>query len=258
MSKFTTDYRARGICDRCGFGMRLRELRVLTIKTKNVDLRVCRRCWEKDHPQLRLGSTPVEDVQALRAPRPDFAGYPASREALVPVYSYLSGSERTFGISVVGFVYVLAAIGVTASPTGVQATGAVGTVTLYTAYGLTSQPYPISYTESTNNTGAFGSGLVYNEISESTDNSAAFVSGTLTSILRTYADWPAEATDNFASFDSGTLTVVLKTYADWPAEATDNSAAFVSGTLTAVLISYNNYAVESTDNSAAFVSGTLV
>lgn len=258
MSKFTTDYRARGICDRCGFGMRLRELRVLTIKTKNVDLRVCRRCWEKDHPQLRLGSTPVEDVQALRAPRPDFAGYPASREALVPVYNYLSGSERTFGISVVGFVYVIASISVTASPTGVQATGSVGTVTLYTAYGLTSQPYPISYTESTNNTGGFISGLIpiYNETTESTDNSAAFVSGDLFNTLVAYNNYAVEATDNLGAFDSGTL-LVMPFYNNYAVEATDNSGAFDSGALQ-VMPFYNNYAAEAIDNSAAFVSGVLV
>jgi hypothetical protein len=257
MSKFTTDYRARGICDRCGFGMRLRELRVLTIKTKNVDLRVCRRCWEKDHPQLRLGSTPVEDVQALRAPRPDFAGYPASREAIVPVYSYLSGSERTFGISVVGFVYVIAAISSTTVPTGVQATSSVGTVTLYTAYGLTSQPYPISYTESTNNTGAFGSGLVYNEIAEATDNTSAFISGTLFNTLVAYNNYADESTDNTSDFISGTLLNVLVSYNNYAAESTDNSSAFISGTLQ-VMPFYNNYAAESTDNTSAFISGVLV
>lgn len=180
MSKFTTDARARGICDRCGFGMRLRELRVLTIKTKNVDLRVCRRCWEKDHPQLRLGSTPVEDVQALRAPRPDFAGYPSSRAAIVPVTGYLSGIERTFGLGQVGFVIVITPEGtnVTVSVTGVEATGVVGSAAVYTSYGLTSQPYSLVFSDSGDSAAAFISGSVQT-YTDSGDSSAAFVSGVL-------------------------------------------------------------------------------
>ena len=237
--------------------MRLRELRVLTIKTKNVDLRVCRRCWEKDHPQLRLGSTPVEDVQALRAPRPDFAGYPSSRAAIVPVTGYLSGIERTFGLGQVGFVIVIAPTSVTVPVTGVQANSSIGTVTVYTAYGLTSQPYAIAYTESVDSAATLDFGRTYSDVVESTDNSAAFVSGDLRDILQTYTLWPAESTDNSAAFGAGVLTTVLVTYGNYAPESTDNAAAFGTGVLTTVLISYNNYAVESTDNSAAFVSGVL-
>ena len=62
---------AIAICDRCGFRFRLRELRTLVIKTKQINLLVCKECWEPDQPQLQLGMYPVDDPQALRNPRPD-------------------------------------------------------------------------------------------------------------------------------------------------------------------------------------------
>jgi hypothetical protein len=46
-------------------------LRTLVIKTKQVNMLVCRECWEPDQPQLQLGMYPVDDPQALRNPRPD-------------------------------------------------------------------------------------------------------------------------------------------------------------------------------------------
>jgi hypothetical protein len=58
-------------CDRCGFRYKLKDLKELVIKTKNVNILVCSSCWEKDHPQLQLGMYPVDDPQAVRNPRPD-------------------------------------------------------------------------------------------------------------------------------------------------------------------------------------------
>ena len=58
-------------CDRCGFRYKLKELKQLVIKTKNVNLLVCPTCWEPDQPQLQLGMYPVNDPQAVRNPRPD-------------------------------------------------------------------------------------------------------------------------------------------------------------------------------------------
>lgn len=69
--KFAAGKRAIAICDRCGGQYLLKELRTLTIKLKKVNLKVCRDCWEPDHPQLKLGMYPVYDPQALRDPRPD-------------------------------------------------------------------------------------------------------------------------------------------------------------------------------------------
>ena len=58
-------------CDRCGFRYKLKELKRLVIKTKNVNILVCTECWEPDQPQLSLGLYPVNDPQAVRDPRPD-------------------------------------------------------------------------------------------------------------------------------------------------------------------------------------------
>jgi hypothetical protein len=58
-------------CDRCGFRYKLKELKRLVIKTKNVNILVCQTCWEPDQPQLQLGMYPVDDPQALRNPRRD-------------------------------------------------------------------------------------------------------------------------------------------------------------------------------------------
>ena len=70
-NKFTTGKRAIADCDRCGFRFKLKELKELVIKTKQVNIKVCNACWEQDHPQLQLGMYPVSDPQAVRNPRPD-------------------------------------------------------------------------------------------------------------------------------------------------------------------------------------------
>lgn len=70
-SKYASGKHAIAECDRCGFRYKLKELRKLTIKTKNVNIKVCKTCWEPDQPQLLLGMYPVNDPQAVRDPRPD-------------------------------------------------------------------------------------------------------------------------------------------------------------------------------------------
>lgn len=58
-------------CDRCNFRYKLKELKTQTVKTKPYKIKVCRNCWDPDHPQLQLGMYPVNDPQAVREPRPD-------------------------------------------------------------------------------------------------------------------------------------------------------------------------------------------
>lgn len=70
-NRFANGKKAIAICDRCGFQFRLKELQSLVIKTKNVNIMVCKECWEPDQPQLQLGMFPVDDPQGLRNPRPD-------------------------------------------------------------------------------------------------------------------------------------------------------------------------------------------
>lgn len=70
-SKYSSGKHSIAECDRCGFRYKLKELRKLTIKTKQVSIKVCQNCWEPDQPQLSLGLYPVNDPQAVREPRPD-------------------------------------------------------------------------------------------------------------------------------------------------------------------------------------------
>ena len=70
-NRFASGKHAIAMCDRCGFQYKLRQLKSLVIKTKNVNILVCPECWEPDQPQLSLGLYPVDDPQALRNPRPD-------------------------------------------------------------------------------------------------------------------------------------------------------------------------------------------
>jgi hypothetical protein len=70
-SQFASGKHSIAECDRCGQRYKLKELRTLTIKTKQVSIKVCPECWEPDQPQLQLGMYPVNDPQAVREPRPD-------------------------------------------------------------------------------------------------------------------------------------------------------------------------------------------
>lgn len=70
-SKFSSGKYSIAECDRCGFRYKLKQLKRLVIKTKNVNILVCPTCWEPDQPQLSLGLYPVNDPQAVRNPRPD-------------------------------------------------------------------------------------------------------------------------------------------------------------------------------------------
>lgn len=74
-NRFSSAKHSIAECDRCGFRYKLKELKKLTIKTKQVSIKVCKTCWEQDHPQLQLGMYPVQDPQAVREPRPDNSYY---------------------------------------------------------------------------------------------------------------------------------------------------------------------------------------
>jgi hypothetical protein len=74
-NRFSSAKNSIAECDRCGFRYKLKELKKLTIKTKQVSIKVCYTCWEQDQPQLQLGMYPVDDPQAVREPRPDTSYY---------------------------------------------------------------------------------------------------------------------------------------------------------------------------------------
>jgi hypothetical protein len=72
-NKFASGKYAIAQCDRCDQRYKLKELRTQTVKTKPYKIKVCKNCWDPDHPQLQLGMYPVNDPQAVREPRPDLS-----------------------------------------------------------------------------------------------------------------------------------------------------------------------------------------
>ena len=104
-SKYASGKNSIAECDRCGFRYKLTELRKLTIKTKQVSIKVCHTCWEPDQPQLSLGLYPVNDPQAVREPRPDTSYWQSGLNGLQtsdipgPLFDedgYPSGGSRVF------------------------------------------------------------------------------------------------------------------------------------------------------------------
>lgn len=99
-NRFSSAKNSISECDRCGFRYKLKELKKLTIKTKQVTIKVCKTCWEEDHPQLQLGMYPVQDPQAVREPRPDNsyrqAGYTGLQLTLNTDFGDPSGGSRIF------------------------------------------------------------------------------------------------------------------------------------------------------------------
>jgi len=78
-NRFASTKRAIAECDICGFRYKLRDLRNIIRKGNDTNLKACYECYDDDHPQHKLGMFPVDDPQAIRDPRPDFAGYAESR-----------------------------------------------------------------------------------------------------------------------------------------------------------------------------------
>jgi hypothetical protein len=95
-SQFASGKHSIAECDRCGQRFKLKELRKLTIKTKQVSIKVCKECWEPDQPQLQLGMYPVNDPQAVREPRPDVS-YLVSGQSGIQINNLSDTSIDGFG-----------------------------------------------------------------------------------------------------------------------------------------------------------------
>lgn len=121
-SKYASGKNAIASCDRCGFRYKLKQLKSLVIKTKNVNILVCPTCWEPDQPQLQLGMYPVNDPQALRNPRPELGYYQSGQGG--------DGGSRViqWGFDPVGLSNPLNL----PMPNNLVAQSAVGTVTIST------------------------------------------------------------------------------------------------------------------------------
>ena len=132
-SKYSSGKHSIAECDRCGFRYKLKELRKLTINTKQVSIKVCQTCWEPDQPQLSLGLYPVNDPQAVREPRPDIsyrqAGYTGLQLTDNTDFGEPSGGSRVFqwGWAPVGGA---SSNDVGLTPNALTSRGVVGTVSI--------------------------------------------------------------------------------------------------------------------------------
>ncbi len=126
-NRFASGPRAIAMCDRCGQQFKLKLLRTEIIKQRKYELLVCPECFDPDHPQLMLGTFPVDDPQALRNPRRDTTYFVSGLND----DGNLSGGSRDiqWGWSPVGgsrlFDDAL-------TPNNLVAAGFVGTVTVQT------------------------------------------------------------------------------------------------------------------------------
>tara|TARA_R110000822_G_scaffold238072_1_gene368348 strand:- start:1871 stop:2221 length:351 start_codon:yes stop_codon:yes gene_type:complete len=79
VARYASAKKAIAECDVCGFQYRLKDLKNLIVKGRDTNIKACTECWNTDQPQLRLGEFPVNDPQAVKDPRPDFASLESSR-----------------------------------------------------------------------------------------------------------------------------------------------------------------------------------
>jgi hypothetical protein len=137
-NRFASGKFAIAECDRCGQRYKLKELRTQTVKTKPFKVKVCKACWDPDHPQLLLGMYPVNDPQAVREPRPDVSYLMAGQTGLqivdnnsdnVDAFGYPSGGSREiqWGWAPVGGASSFDAV---LTPNYLVGTTSVGTVTV--------------------------------------------------------------------------------------------------------------------------------
>lgn len=109
MGVYATGIKSKAICERCGFKVPFQQL-----TTEWNGLRVCPECWEPKHPQLTPRT--AADAQAIYQPRP---GEHGREDATVRIWRGLSSPARLGEINP-------PVVSSTASPTGVQATSALG------------------------------------------------------------------------------------------------------------------------------------
>ena len=94
-NRFASGKYAIAQCDRCDGRYMLKDLRTQTVKTRPFKIKVCKTCWDPDHPQLQLGMYPVNDPQAVREPRPDVSYWQSGTTGLQEL---LTDSTSQLGI----------------------------------------------------------------------------------------------------------------------------------------------------------------
>lgn len=147
-NRFANGAKAFGFCDLCGFRFDLKKLKNLVVKTKRTEIRACPACWVPDHPQLLLGTFPIADPQAIRDPRPDTnTWYQSGTNGLQTAPTSGTGPlQEGFpgeGSRVIEWGWApiggSQAFDAPLTPNALVAEGQMGTVTVGTVNGLTSQ-----------------------------------------------------------------------------------------------------------------------
>lgn len=62
---------ALAICDICGLSCSYLELKEPIRDSQPTGLKVCKDCFDKDHPQYKVGDLIITDAISLEDPRPD-------------------------------------------------------------------------------------------------------------------------------------------------------------------------------------------
>ena len=138
-NKFASGKYAIAQCDRCDQRYKLKELRTQTVKTKPFKIKVCKSCWDPDHPQLQLGMYPVNDPQAVREPRPDLSyevsGTSGLQELLTDSTSIQGIGYPEGGSRIIQWGWNPVGMGNDGglTPNNLLASGQVGTVTITTS-----------------------------------------------------------------------------------------------------------------------------
>ena len=88
---YASGKKSKAICDRCGLKYRYNQLQFEIENQRRNGLKVCPSCLDQDHPQLRLGRTPVVDNQSIRDPRPDVAETATNNTAFNTRYPHTAG-----------------------------------------------------------------------------------------------------------------------------------------------------------------------
>ena len=96
--------KALGICDRCGFTYKLKELKHEIQNKTNTGLKVCNECFDPDQPQYDINTISTLDEQSLYEPRVD-TGEADSRR--VSAFDPVGGGNtqlgsRTIGLDITG------------------------------------------------------------------------------------------------------------------------------------------------------------
>ena len=149
--------KALGICDRCGFTVKLKDLKYEVRDSSRTGFRVCTNCLDQDHPQLKIGDVDTSDNISLFNPRPDtgeqdsttyFGFNPVTSTGIVlqaklgtakvqTVVQSGGASNTPFTVSGLGTTALLGSVTVVSNTTqvavtGNTSTGAVGSVNTLT------------------------------------------------------------------------------------------------------------------------------